>query len=139
VRIQCWTTFDITVTGVRNNFNVNRPPFRDQQGRWIDTAELWHHARNQQRNWDTVNQLLSLRTLPTNTTDSQRADRDVRVWQFEFTVDHVDAFSDGDRVFGALERDCRDVPMITGLEETPGQIALLEPGANIGFRLIPDK
>jgi hypothetical protein len=139
MRIRCWTTFDITVTGVRNNFNVNRLPFQDQQGRCIDTAELWHHARNQQRNWDTVNQLLSLRALPSDITDSQRADRDIRIWQFEFTVDHVDAFSDGGRIFGALEHDCRGVPMITGLEETAGQISLLEPGANIKFSMVPGK
>ena len=139
MRVRCWTTFDITITGVRNNFNANRLPFLDGQGRWIDTADLWHHARNQQRNWDTVNQLLSLRTSPYAVTDSRCISGDVRCWEFEFSTDHDDVFADGDDVFGALVKDCRGVPMITGLDETSGQISLLEPGRNIGFDRQPDK
>jgi len=140
LKVKCWTTFDITITGVRNNFNLNRLPFRDAQGHQIDTPEQWHRSRNQQRNWDTLSQLLSLRTLPYSTTDSQCVDQgDVKVWHFEFSVDHDDVFAEGADRFGALERDCRGVPMITGLDETPGQIALLEPGVNIGFEPADDK
>ena len=138
--MRCWTTFDITVTGVKNNFNINRLPFIDQTGREIHTAEQWHHSRNQQRNWDTVNQLLSLRTLPHSITHSERdATGDVCIWNFEFSVDQEDALADGSNVFGALENDCRGVPMITGLDETAGQTQMLEPGSNIGFQLLHDK
>jgi hypothetical protein len=140
LRILCWTTFDITVTGVKNNFNINRLPFTDQAGREIDASEHWHHSRNQQRNWDTINQLLSLRTLPHSITVSRCRDSgDVRIWEFEFSIDHDDALAQGARVFGALEQDCGGVPMITGLDETPGQTQVLEPGSNIGFQQIPHK
>lgn len=138
--MRCWTTFDITITGVKNNFNINRLPFTDQTGRVISAAEQWHHSRNQQRNWDTINQLLSLRSLPHSITPSQRDDTgDVSIWHFEFSIDHDDALAEGDRVFGALEQDCRDVPMITGLDETPGQTQVLDPGSNIGFQQVPHK
>jgi hypothetical protein len=63
----------------------------------------------------------------------------VCIWNFEFSVDHEDALAEGENVFGALERDCRGVPMITGLGETPGQTQMLEPGSNIGFQVLHDK
>ena len=140
MRVRCWTTFDITITGVKNNFNINRLPFTDQAGREIMTPEQWHHSRNQQRNWDTVNQLLSLRSLPHSISASQLQDKgDVKIWEFEFLVDHEDALAEGDNVFGALEQDCQGVPMITGLGETPGQTQVLDPGSNIGFLKLHDK
>lgn len=140
MRIRCWTTFDITVTGVKNNFNINRLPFRDQAGQDITTQQQWHHSRNQQRNWDTINQLLSLRTLPHSITTSQcDHSSDVRIWQFDFEIDQDDAFAEGPAIFGALERDCWGVPMITGLGETPGQTQVLDPGSNIGFQRMAHK
>ncbi len=140
MRVRCWTTFDITITGVKNNFNINRLPFTDQQGHKIQTPEQWHHSRNQQRNWDTVNQLLSLRALPHSITPSELdSTGDVCIWDFEFSLDHEDVLAEGDNVFGALEQDCRGVPMITGLDETPGQTQVLEPGSNIGFQVLHDK
>jgi len=140
LRIRCWTTFDITTTGVKNNFNINRLPFRDQAGQDITTQQQWHHSRNQQRNWDTINQLLSLRTLPHSITTSQcDQSGDVRIWEFVFEIDQDDAFAEGTGIFGALERDCLGVPMITGLGETPGQTQTLEPGSNIGFQPVTHK
>jgi len=104
------------------------------------TPEQWHHSRNQQRNWDTVNQLLSLRSLPHSISASQLQDTgDVKIWEFEFLVDHEDALAEGDNVFGALEQDCQGVPMITGLGETSGQTQVLDPGSNIGFLKLHDK
>ena len=138
--MRCWTTFDITITGVKNNFNINRLPFADQAGQDVTTPAQWHHSRNQQRNWDTINQLLSLRALPHSITPSERDNTgDVRVWDFEFSVDQDDALAEGNNIFGALERDCQGVPMITGLDETAGQTQMLDPSSNIGFQLLHDK
>lgn len=140
MRVRCRTTFDITVTGVRGNFNANRLPFQDHTGREISDESAWHRARNQQRNWETINQLISLRTLPHSITDSRRvAVTDVAMWEFEFTLDQDTALARGDDVFGSARTDCRGVPMITDLEETPGQIALLEVDRNIWFQRIIDK
>jgi hypothetical protein len=140
LRVRCWTTFDITVTGVRNNFNINRLPLKDASGEIITTREQWHRSRNQQRNWDTINQLVSLRTLPHSVSMPRCQDTgDVRLWEFEFTVDQEDSLAEGDNIFGSLERDCRGVPMITGMDETAGQIQALEPSSNIGFERMPNK
>ena len=140
MRVRCWTTFDITVTGVRNNFNINRLPLTDTSGQTIVTREQWHRSRNQQRNWDTINQLVSLRTLPHSVSMPQCQDTgDVRLWDFEFTIDQEDSLAEGDNMFGSLERDCKGVPMITGMHETAGQIETLVPGGNIGFERVPNK
>lgn len=136
MRVRCTTTFDITTTGVRGSFSANRLPFRDHTGREIQDQSQWHHARNQQRNWETINQLISLRTLPHSITDSHRlAYTDVAMWEFEFTLDQDSALARGDDPFGAVRQDCRGVPMIVNLDETPGQIALLEVDRNIWFEL----
>ena len=116
-RITCRTQFDITATGVRNNFHRNRVPFDTVQGIRIDTDQAWNRARNQQRNWETINQVLSLRALPTDITDPVVIEQDgLRLWQFEFSVEQPGALAaDGDTV-GALKQDCVGVPMITGLK-----------------------
>ncbi len=137
MRIKCWTLFDITITGVRSNFNQNRMPFPDSRGQIIDSSDTWHRARNQQRNWETINQLLSLRFTPQDITEPKRVSHgDVNVWEFEFEVDNPPAIYLDDSAFGALTQDCCGVPMLVGLDETPGQISLLEPGRNIGFEVV---
>lgn len=125
--IRCCTRFDITATGVRNNFQKNRDN--------TDTAS-WNHRRNQQRNWETVNQIISLRTLPTNITTPQRVDDR---WEFEFEVEQPATIElEGDPV-GLLAADCRDVPMLVGLNESSGLTPVLLPGTNIEFVVISDK
>jgi hypothetical protein len=133
-RITCRTQFDITATGVRNNFHRNRVPFDTAQGVKIDSDQAWNRARNQQRNWETINQVLSLRALPTDITDPVVIEQDgLRLWQFEFSVEQPGALAvDGDTV-GALKQDCVGVPMITGLTENAGVDDALIVGRNITF------
>lgn len=140
MRVRCRTSFDITVTGVRGSFNSNRLPFQDQSGIEITDQSSWHRARNQQRNWETINQLISLRTLPHSITDSRRVvDSDIAMWEFEFTLDQDTALAKGDDIFGSVRGDCHGVPMITDLTETLGQIPLLEVDRNIWFYQIDAK
>jgi hypothetical protein len=124
VTIQCGTLFDITETGVRNHTANARLPFQDQAGQDITTEAAWQRSRNQQRNWETVNQILALRTLPENisTPVTQRSDLG-QTWQFEFDIPNISAVSEGDAALSLLLHDCEAVPMITGLAET----ADLEP------------
>ena len=133
-RITCRTQFDITATGVRNNFHRNRVPFDTVQGIRIDTDQAWNRARNQQRNWETINQVLSLRALPTDITDPVVIEQDgLRLWQFEFSVEQSGALAaDGDAM-GALKQDCVGVPMITGLTENAGVDDALIVDRNITF------
>lgn len=140
MRVRCRTTFDITVTGVRGSFNASRLPFTDQSGVLIDSESAWHQARNQQRNWETINQLISLRTLPHSITQSRQINvTDVAMWEFDFTIDQDTALARGDDLFGSLTIDCQDVPMIVNLNETYGQIPMLKLGSNIWFRRINGK
>jgi hypothetical protein len=139
MRVVCRTSFDITATGVKSHYNAGRMPFTDDSGQRINTLEDWNRARNQQRNWETINQLISLRTLPEDITVPMEINDDSRCWQFEFTVDNVSNIElHGDPV-GILIQDCRDVPMLMGLKELPGLDPCLVPGRNIYFEIDPDK
>ena len=133
-RITCRTQFDITATGVRNNFHRNRVPFDTAQGIRIDTDQAWNRARNQQRNWETINQVLSLRALPTDITDPVVIEQDgLRLWQFEFTVEQAGALAADGVAVGALKQVCVGVPMITGLAENAGVDDALIVDRNITF------
>lgn len=132
MRIQCRTLFDITVTGVRNNSHRNRIPFVDSAGQAINDAGAWNRSRNQQRNWETLNQIISLRTLPTDITAPARAGR---YWTFEFSIDNPETVTKGDDPIGAIKADCQDVPMISGLQEDGNCGSVLQVGHNIEFVL----
>jgi hypothetical protein len=134
VTIQCATLFDITETGVRNHTANARLPFQDQAGQDVDTEQAWVRSRNQQRNWETVNQILALRTLPENISSPvcQLTDRG-HTWQFEFDIPDLAAVSEGDAALALLLRDCESVPMITGLAETADPEPALRPDVNIWF------
>lgn len=140
VTIQCRTLFDITVTGVRNHTANARLPFQDQAGQDVTTEREWLRSRNQQRNWETVNQILALRTLHENATVPVVQDTDLgREWQFEFDIPDLAAVSEGDRALSLLLQDCESVPMITGLGETAAlepTLRTLGPAANVWFAVV---
>ena len=133
MRIQCRTLFDITVTGVRNNSHRNRIPFVDSAGQNINDLGDWNKSRNQQRNWETLNQLISLRMLPTDITDPEY---DGTHWSFVFGVENPETVEQGSDPLGAIKADCEHVPMITGLGEKPGCGSTLQVGHNIDFILL---
>jgi hypothetical protein len=138
--LRCRTLFDITVTGVRNHTSNSRLPFNDLAGQAVATDHDWVRSRNQQRNWETLNQILALRTLPENTTVPGHTDTDQgREWRFEFEIPSISSISEGDRPLGLLLQDCEAVPMITGLTETAPLIPELrtrQPDVNIWFELV---
>ena len=131
--IRCTTTFDITATGVRSNFNINRIPFTDSVGHLIDSESAWIRARNQQRNWETLNQIISLRCLPTNITHPCREVKQ-QSWWFEFEIDSPSALATDSDVLGELYRDCASVPMLTGLDDSSTDPWLI-PKINIHFEI----
>jgi hypothetical protein len=137
VTIQCATLFDITETGVRNHTANARLPFRDLAGQDVDTESAWQRSRNQQRNWETVNQILALRTLPENISTPVMEPGDQGLtWQFEFDIPSLSAVSEGDAALSLLLRDCEAVPMIAGLTETADpepELRTQAPAANIWF------
>ena len=113
---QLFTLVDITATGV-----VRSTGNRDLE-------------RNQQRNFETVLQVLSLRTQPhvikfpeTIQVDEHRVaqwfgemyhGQSQMVWTMYFTADHPGAYDTEEGVLAGLCQDFEQVPIVTDLAET---------------------
>jgi hypothetical protein len=112
------TFFDITATGITGHYKPSRVPFRDQSGNLILDAESWNRARNQQRNWETLTQILGLRTqlfrLTYPMTDSFN-----RSWMFEFETETDNIYGTNDDLTRVLRSDSEGVPMLLGLNNRP--------------------
>jgi hypothetical protein len=109
---QGYSLVDITATGVTRGDN--------------NTLE-----RNQQRNWETVIQCMSLRTQPLNimspcsTTVSLKEVEfgdfytgEQKVWTWQWAVERQEIYDLPDRPLGAIQQDFEQVPIITYLTET---------------------
>jgi hypothetical protein len=116
MKILCRTLFDCTYTGVTGNFRVNQLPFEDQSGKSIVSYNDWNFARNQQRNWETIMQMISLRAQPTM---SQYPEQQQDVWEFIFEVETPGVYSADGTVdnYDTLLNECHGIPMLTGLTE----------------------
>jgi len=126
--IRVTTDFDCRPTGVTGHFRPNILPITDQQGQAVTNQATWLRSRNQQRNWETIMQLISLYTQPL------RVSR-VRVenlrWEFDFNADQEDVFRLGDDPVGRLKQACTGVPVINYVEQE--LTTLLRPDVNIWF------
>ena len=119
---QGFTLIDITPTGV-----INYSPQNEQK-------------RNQQRNWETIQQILSLRTQPTILETDDFVDDVIKynfgikyqgehkIWTFKFEVDYADIYQDGPDKFGLIKNDFKITPVILNLTETAiPEIAVFTP------------
>ena len=134
MKIQCQTLFDITATGTTGHVKPSRMPYQDQAGKKITDVESWNRSRNQQRNWETVTQLISLRTQIDNLKEPQRIND---CWCFEFEVENENLFIDGADRLAVLKADCTGVPMLTGLDESNNGNTILIIDKNIWFTIVP--
>jgi hypothetical protein len=134
MKIQCQTFFNITATGVTGHIKPSRMPFIDQAGNKIIDAESWNQARNQQRNWETLTQLIGLRTQLSELTTPIK---NQHTWCFDFATDIEGLFELNQDPLGILKTDCTGVPMLTGLGESLTAGNVLVVGENIWFALIP--
>jgi hypothetical protein len=134
MKIQCQTLFDITATGTTGHVKPSRMPFTDQAGSKITDVEQWNRSRNQQRNWETVTQLISLRTQVDNLQEPVMSQD---CWQFEFEVENQNLFTSGIDKLSVLKADCAGVPMLTGLNESIDIGTVLVTDKNIWFTIVP--
>ena len=137
MKFSCFTLFDITATGVTGHYKQSRIPFNDQSGNVVDSESAWNHARNQQRNWETIQQLISLRTQINNTTQPVKREQG---WYFEFETDTPDIFGTTNNPVAILVQDADLVPMLTGLTEQEKVSPTLHTqgsGHNIWFKKAP--
>jgi hypothetical protein len=112
-------------------------PFNDDNGTVVSDTQSWNRSRNQQRNWETINQLIALRTLPEDISVPQRQGD---TWTFSFCIPGTSSALDID--LQSLLDDCDGVPMITGLDEQPdieGILITKGSKANIWFAPAMDK
>ena len=138
MKIICRTFFDCSATGVTGHFRPSQVPFSDHVGREIQDLQSWNYARNQQRNWETLTQLISLRTQPLSVTYLRHTSG---TWSFEFEVESglVYSVSGQENDISGLVNECAGVPMITGLSEILTQQTVLVtqgPDQNIWFEPI---
>ena len=130
MKVLCRTLFDCTYTGVTGHFRAQQLPYTTKGGLILDTVEDWNRARNQQRNWESLLQIMSLRTQPMNVVLPVKHKDG---WHFEFEVEAEGVLSssfDSDDLAG-LVGDCEGVPMVTGLDEDEVITATLHAqGAN---------
>jgi len=119
MRIQCTTLFDCSATGVTGHFRAEQIPFVTRSGHLIDSMAVWNRLRNQQRNWETLLQILGLRTqLMDIVCPVKQHDQ----WMFEFAVETPAVFEiggDADPLAGLI-LDAHGVPMVVGLDEPSG-------------------
>ena len=134
MRIQCQTLFDITATGTTGHVKPSRMPLVDNAGTRITDVESWNRSRNQQRNWETVTQLISLRTQVNNLTMPVKIND---LWQFDFEVDNENLFLNDSDPLAILKEDCTGVPMLTGLNESAVDNVFLLADKNIWFTIVP--
>jgi hypothetical protein len=109
----CKTYFDITATGVTGHLKSSRIPFYDAAGQHITSEAAWNRARNQQRNWETLVQLLSMRTQLFQLTKPVKSHDS---WSFEFEVETPAVFGPPDDPTQLLLADASGIPMLLNLD-----------------------
>lgn len=126
IQIKVRTRFDITATGVTGHYKNSQKL----------SASEWNKARNQQRNLETLTQLVALRTQIMSTTIPNENNK---MWEFEFESES-NVWNDGTDPVGVLKADSDGVPMILNLNNHPDIASVLVttgPTQNIWFELIP--
>jgi hypothetical protein len=139
MRYMCQTLFDITATGVTGHFKTTRIPFVDQAGQKVVDQESWDRSRNQQRNWETLTQILGLRTQLFDMSRPIR-DRAGTTWMFEFETEITGAFGPDSDPCEVLRVDAEGVPMILDLDNRSDLLPFLKTNGseqNIWFAVLP--
>ena len=151
-KLKCYTLFDITKTG-----NINRrPPVNGTP----EQTKRWEKTRNTQTNFDTIIQVLSLRSQPEDITEPieeivifdgeldmfgflfDNDDIAHSCWSFEMSIPHNKVYADDINELGNLLRDCDGVPMIkvgTEWDKLPNFLDTTPELRNIHFEVINDE
>lgn len=149
-RIRCHTLFDITSTGVLNR--------KAPSTYTVDELKAWEHRRNTQANYDTILQVISLRSQPEeNSITTEKVinfkefqnfgflfddEEDQKCWHFDFTIQHPKVFYDGIDELGSLLTDANDVPIIktdTTWSKLPNFLDTSLELRNIYFEILRDE
>ena len=135
MKFACQTRFDITATGITGHFKSTNMPFQDRAGQIIKDTASWNRSRNQQRNWETLTQILGLRTQLFALTMPIQDQTGTR-WMFEFETETDGVYGPADDPTQVLRADANGVPMLRELNNTPDIESILVtdgPNQNIWF------
>lgn len=121
LRIIVKTKFDCTATGVTGHHRHG-------------DAAVWNKARNQQRNFEALTQIIGLYTQPQNLSQPEY-DSDKKLWQFTFETEFEGIFRTGVDELGVLKQSCHGTPMIVGLDEADVDEPILIPEHNVWFEI----
>ena len=137
--IKVFTLFDITNTDIIRPYKIALM----QSHPSINSEAEWIIARKQQTNFETILQVLSLRTQPsvlhkpivkTGSLNKFKINKKGKIWSVVFTIEHDSVYFNGIRDLGLLEEDCEHVPMIINLDESITD-EYLQVGKNIYFEI----
>ena len=126
ITIKVRTRFDITATGITGHYKNSQK---------LSVVE-WNKARNQQRNLETLIQIVALRTQIMSTTIPNENNK---IWEFEFDSES-NVWDTGTDTVGVLKADSDGVPMLLNLNNDPDiDAVLITQGLrqNIWFELMP--
>ena len=139
MKYACQTLFDITATGTTGHCKSSHMPFYDRSGRLISDSEAWHRSRNQQRNWETLTQILGLRAQLFNLTEPVPDQTGTR-WMFEFETETDGIYGPESDPVEVLRADAAGVPMLGQIGSSADIVSvLITAGAdqNIWFAGMP--
>lgn len=144
-KVSCYTLFDITQTGIINRTR----PGTDED------IDAWLFKRNTQCNFDTILQVVSLRSQPEDISKPKCSqvnlsefenfgfllenEEKINCWSFSFTINHPSVFYDGISELGSLYSDCDQVPMIktnTIWDKLPAFLDSSDELRNIYFKVV---
>lgn len=133
MKIACRTLFDCSPTGTTGHFRASDLPRQDRLGNDIVDQFTWNRSRNQQRNWETLLQVVQLRS---QIDIIEQPERNSDGWHWQFAVEQDSVYGQD---FSALYQDGAGVPMIVGLGEigvTGSVLITAGPSQNIWFQAI---
>lgn len=123
--IKCHTLFDITNTGIL----TRRTPINLSPEQTI----TYENNRKKQHNFDTLLQIIGLRTQPEDISSPQQYTTEFKnnnifgflfedeesqpAWNFTFSISYHGVYNDGINELGGLYNDCDGVPMLKIGEE----------------------
>jgi hypothetical protein len=129
-KVECHCLFDITHTGITGHTRNMSFPVVDKNQNHITTSAQLNCARNQQRNFDTLLQLIGLRTQIFSIESPELCESSLwpgkKCWRFSFEIEHNSQWLVDNDEFWVLKQDSHNTPMITGLTESTGLDPLLD-------------
>jgi hypothetical protein len=133
MKIKVSTRYDCRRTGVVGHYRAGSAHFTDQAGQPVFNQFTWNRSRNQQRNLETLTQLVGMRTQLASMTDPVEENS---LWSFVIEPERPEVFADN---LVSLMSDCDGVPMMTHLGEQPHTGPVLKISGsdqNIWFQII---